>query len=245
MPNIGSVSCNPMHPHANLPSIEIEFIAAICDGDLRAMRRLVAEHGTEVELTYQYLGRTTRVEVRGTPLSLAAYLKQDEIASFLVRKGARHDYAVESCKAKSFTNTRSVVPIDLATAFELPELASSLMATECVDWLEHNYTEDSESGYVESPPLLYALLESESRIRFLERLGVFCGCIGSRFVQVKSQEGTVEVVVDGQPSNAGVASMRQALRWLWNTVAIPEISGASGDSECGGARWSQAPAFAG
>jgi hypothetical protein len=213
-----------MHPHADSPSVESAFIAAIVSDDVEALRHLVARHGTEWALTHQFSGRTTRAEIRGTPLSVAAHLRRDRIASFLVRNGADHGYSIETCATQSFTISRSVVPIDLALAFEMSELTLALMAAGCVDWLEHNYQDDSESGYAESDPLLYSLLASKSRLRFIEGRGVFRGFLGSRFVAVECRDGGIEVTVDGIARGPIASSMSGALRWLWNTVATAEMN---------------------
>jgi hypothetical protein len=212
-----------MYSSTHSRSLQAEFVSAIASGNLGALRRLVAQHGTELDLSYEYQGRTTRVEFKGTPLSLAVHLRNDELASFLVRKGANHGYSVESCAARSFTITRSVVPIESATAFEMPQLAKSLMAAGCVDWLEHNYSDDSEAGYTESAPLLHVLLESGSRLRFVESVGMFRGFLGSRFVDVRRENGRVEVTVDGSRQRLEFTSVEQALRWLWTAIAIPEL----------------------
>jgi hypothetical protein len=229
---IAGYSGRAMHPPANSPSVESAFIAAIVSDNVEALHHLVARHGTEWALTHQFSGRTTRVEIRGTPLSLAAHLRKDAIASFLVRNGADHGYSIESCATQSFTSSRSVVPIDLALAFEMSELTLALMAAGCVDWLEHNYSDDSESGYAESDPLLYGLLASKSRLRFIESLGVFRGFVGSRFVAVECRDGRIEVTVDRIARGPVASSMSGALRWLWNTVATAEMEPSAPGFRC-------------
>jgi hypothetical protein len=122
----------------DLEWIAAQYLEAICADDLNALKKLVLSHGTEIDLVYEHAGRSTQVQVRGSPLAIAACLKRDTLAAFLVKKGASHGYALHSCRTASFTHTQSVVPMQMAALFGLVRLFSALMDAGCVDWLEHN-----------------------------------------------------------------------------------------------------------
>ena len=203
--------------------IAAQFLGAIRAHDSDALRRLVLRHGTEIDLVYQYASRTTEVEVQGSPLSVAACLKRDSLAAFLVRKGANHGYALHTCKTATFTHTQSVVPMQLAAHFGLPKLCGALMDAGCVDWLEHNYSEDSDSGYNETDPLLLTLSSNQGAMSLIETVGVFRGTFGSRFIEVAGSRGDFQVIVDHELQRQGLACIKGALEWLWERWGRAEL----------------------
>lgn len=204
--------------------IEAQFLAAIRADDIDALNRLVLRHGTEIDLVYEYAGRTTQVEVQGSPLAVAACLKKDLLAAFLVRKGANHGYALHICRTATFTHAQSVVPMQLAAHFGLPRLCSALMDAGCVDWLEHNYSEDSDAGYSETDPLLLTLLSNQHGMNLIETGGVFRGTFGSRFIEVVGRPGDFQVIVDHELQRQSLASIKGALEWLWESWGLAELT---------------------
>jgi hypothetical protein len=195
--------------------IAAQFLGAIRGDDIDALKKLVLRHGTEVDLVYEYAGRTTQVEVRGSPLAVAACLKKDALAAFLVRRGANHGYALHTCQTPSFTHTQSVVPMQLAAHFGLAKLCGALMHAGCVDWLEHNYSEDSHTGYIETDPLLLTIASNREAVGLINEVGIFRGMVGSHFVEVTGCHGTFQVSIDHEPKRQGVAGVKEALEWLW------------------------------
>jgi hypothetical protein len=195
-----------------------QFLAAIRADDIDALKRLVLRHGTEIDLVYEYAGRTTQVEVQGSPLAVAACLKKDLLAAFLVRKGANHGYALHTCRTATFMHTQSVVPMQLAAHFGLPRLCSALMDAGCVDWLEHNYSEDSDTGYSETDPLLLTLSSNQDAMSLFETVGVFRGTFGSRFFEVVGRPGDFQVIVDDELQRQGLACIKEALEWIWESL---------------------------
>lgn len=203
--------------------IAAQYLKAICADDLNALKKLVLNHGTEIDLVYEHVGRSTQVQVHGSPLAVAACLKKDALAAFLVRKGASHGYALHVCRTASFTHTQSVVPMQMAALFGLVRLCSALMDAGCVDWLEHNYSDDSEAGYRETSPLLLTVSSSEQAVSLFEGLGTFRGMLGSRFVEVVECSGELQVKVDHAPQRQGLPSMKEALEWVWERIGRREL----------------------
>jgi hypothetical protein len=195
--------------------IAAQFLGAIRGDDIDALKKLVRRHGTEMDLVYEYAVRTTQVEVHGAALAVAACLKKDALAAFLVRRGANHGHALHTCRTPSFTHTQSVVPMQLAAHFGLAKLCGALMDAGCVDWLEHNYSEDSHTGYSETDPLLLTFTSNQEAVSLINEVGIFRGMVGSHFVEVTGCHGTFQVSIDHELKRQGVACIKEALEWLW------------------------------
>lgn len=186
------------------PDTPTQFLAAIEADNLSALQALVQLHGTEVQLfrthaKKDWMQNEISCSLDGTPLSIAALLKKETLAVYLVRAGAKQVAASNHQSGWFGWATATMMPIEAATVFNMRNLALALMqARPSVDWSFCAVVdEDGQCSGSEQPSLFEQLTGNNSQVHALEDFGLFQGLVNGIPVKVSANAGVFEVFLDG------------------------------------------------
>ena len=184
--------------------LKAQFLSAIEADNLQALQALVQLHGTEVQLfrahvKKDWMQNEISCSLDGTPLSIAALLKKETLAVYLVRAGAKQVAASNYQSGWFGWASATMMPIEAATTFNMRKLALALMQAEpSVDWsFCANIDEDGQSSSSTEPSLFELLTENNTQVRALEDFGLFQGRVNGIPVKVSANAGVFEVFLDG------------------------------------------------
>lgn len=202
------------------------FLKAIEENDLAALKVLVQQHGTAVELTFRKSEEMMpeefcQVRLRGEPLNIAVYLRREELAIFLLEQGAVPKSASYSSEHCGDWSQHEVTPMESATSFEMKALTKALMeGPHLFNWAETPCVDRSDwGGSSENVSIFQQLLTRKDVMQFMGEVGIFRGMVAGRLVEVKRRDHDFAIFMDGAIEHIE-QSMEASLRWVWDKLGL-------------------------
>lgn len=200
------------------------FLAALQAGDSPALKTLVEEFGTEVSLhleTREQHGGSEefyQLEIRGTPLSIAAWLKKETLAVFLVQQGAVPGFYGYAREGSFGWDSCSVATMERALTADMSALVAALMqGPHLINWSEVHYVDEDDWGSARRRPTLFENIRAEPEALLLfEKIGLFRGIVDTDTVVGVKPDGCGSFTVTLNDESLGTCEgMQAALDTIW------------------------------